>query len=316
MSSPSIASARRSTASGYLALLAPAVWGSTYLVTTELLPPGRPMFAGLLRALPAGLALLAIARGALPRGAWIWRAFVLGTLNIGLFFALLFAAAYRLPGGIAAMVGSVQPLIVIAISAFALGTPIRAIHVGASLLGTLGVTLLLVRSAAHLDPIGIAASLGAACSMAFGIVLTKKWGRPVGLLVFTGWQLIAGGLVLAIPTLAIEGVPDHVTAANLAGYAYLSLVGACLAYVVWFRGIEQLAASAASFLGLVSTVVATVLGFAVLGQRLTGWQLAGIACILAAIVTGQLPVVPRVAVPAAPGRSARQRASGSAASSL
>lgn len=272
----------------YLAALAPAVWGTTYLVTTELLPPGRPMFAGLLRALPAGLALLILARGALPRGIWIARALVLGALNIGLFFALLFVAAYRLPGGIAAMVGSVQPLIVIAISAVALGTPIRAVHVAASLLGTMGVILLLARSTAHLDPIGIAAALAAACSMASGIVLTKKWGRPVGLLVFTSWQLIAGGLILLIPTLAIEGVPDHVTAANAAGYAYLALIGACFAYAVWFRGIEQLAASAASFLGLISPVVATVLGWIVLGQRMTGWQIAGTIAILVAIVVGQL----------------------------
>ena len=278
----------RETASRYLAVLAPAVWGSTYLVTTECLPPGRPMFAGLVRALPAGLVLLLIARGTLPRGSWIWRALLLGTLNIGLFFALLFLAAYRLPGGIAAMVGSIQPLLVIVLSAIALGTPIRLVHVGASLLGTIGVILLLARSTSHLDPLGIVAALAAACSMASGIVLTKMWGRPVGLLVFTGWQLIAGGLVLLIPMLVIEGVPDHVTATNALGYAYLSLIGACLAYILWFRGIEQLGASAASFLSLVSPVVATVLGFLVLDQRLTAWQLAGMFSIITAILASQL----------------------------
>ena len=35
--------------------ITPAVWGTTYAVTTEFLPPGRPLLAGLLRALPAGL---------------------------------------------------------------------------------------------------------------------------------------------------------------------------------------------------------------------------------------------------------------------
>lgn len=278
----------RTISSRYLAVLAPAVWGSTYLVTTELLPPGRPMFAGLIRSLPAGLALLLLARGSLPRGAWIWRALLLGTLNIGLFFALLFLAAYRLPGGIAAMVGALQPLLVIALSAVALGTPIRIVHVAAALLGALGVTLLLSHSTSHLDPVGIAAAFAAACSMASGIVLTKKWGRPVGLLVFTGWQLIAGGLVLLVPALVLEGIPDHVTVTNVMGYTYLSLIGACLAYFLWFRGIEQLAASAASFLSLISPLVATVLGFLVLGQRLTSWQLLGMVSIVAAVLGGQL----------------------------
>src|SRR5437763_8832784 len=95
-----------------LTALAPAIWGSTYLVTTELLPPGRPLLASTVRALPAGLALMAMGR-VLPRGAWWWRAFVLGTLNIGAFFYLLFVAAYHLPGGVAALVISVQPMLVL-----------------------------------------------------------------------------------------------------------------------------------------------------------------------------------------------------------
>ena len=37
--------------------LAPATWGTTYAVTSELLPSGRPLLSGALRALPAGLAL-------------------------------------------------------------------------------------------------------------------------------------------------------------------------------------------------------------------------------------------------------------------
>ena len=52
-----------------LTALVPAIWGSTYLVTTELLPPDRPLLASTVRALPAGLVLVAAAR-ALPRGAW------------------------------------------------------------------------------------------------------------------------------------------------------------------------------------------------------------------------------------------------------
>ena len=57
--------------------LAPAAWGLTYIVTTELLPPGRPLLAAALRALPAGLALAAITRRR-PTGSWWWKAAVLG----------------------------------------------------------------------------------------------------------------------------------------------------------------------------------------------------------------------------------------------
>ena len=95
-----------------LTAIAPAIWGSTYLVTTGLLPQGYPLTVAMLRALPAGLILLLLVRR-LPTGGWWWRSFVLGALNFSIFWALLFVSAYRLPGGVAATVGAIQPLIVL-----------------------------------------------------------------------------------------------------------------------------------------------------------------------------------------------------------
>ena len=80
--------------------VAPLAWGTTYLVTAALLPPDRPLFAAAVRALPAGLLLLALRRR-LPHGDWWWKAALLGLANIGLFFPLVFLAAYELPGGLA-----------------------------------------------------------------------------------------------------------------------------------------------------------------------------------------------------------------------
>ncbi|MGQ5639011.1 MULTISPECIES: EamA family transporter [unclassified Streptomyces] len=274
--------------------LAPAVWGSTYLVATQLLPPGRPLLAAAVRALPAGLVLLAIGRR-LPRGTWWWRAVVLGALNIGIFFYLLFVAAYHLPGGVAALVVAVQPTIVLVLGAALLKEPIRPAQLAACLLGVAGVALLALTPQAGLDLIGIAAGLAAAVSMAAGIVLTKRWGRPegVGVLTFTGWQLTAGGMLLAPVTLVAEGLPAGVTAANLAGFAYLSVIGALLAYAAWFRGIGRLPALTVSILGFASPLAATVLGYLVLGQGLTPLQLTGAAAVVAAVALSQSSQPPR-----------------------
>ncbi|MER6527320.1 EamA family transporter [Streptomyces sp. NPDC001508] len=273
-----------------LTALAPAVWGSTYLVTTELLPPGRPLLASSVRALPAGLVLLALGRR-LPQGAWWWRAAVLGALNIGIFFYLLFVAAYHLPGGVAALVIAAQPTLVLLLGAVLLAEPIRPFQVTACLLGVTGVALLALTAQADVDLTGIAAGVGAAVSMAAGIVLTKRWGRPEGLgvLTFTGWQLTAGGLLLAPVTLAAEGLPTRVTGDNIAGFAYLGLIGALLAYAVWFRGIGRLPALAVSVLGFASPLAATALGYLVLDQSLTPLQLAGAAAVVAAVALAQIP---------------------------
>ncbi|MGY1455042.1 EamA family transporter [Streptomyces sp. SS8] len=286
--------------------LAPAIWGTTYLVTTELLPPDRPLLAAVLRALPAGLLLLALTRR-LPTGRWWWRAAVLGTLNIGVFLALLFVAAYRLPGGVAATAGAIQPLIAAGLSAAVLGERFTVRTALAGVAGVAGVGLLVLRADARLDAVGVAAALGGAAVMATGVVLSKRWTTPAPLLAVTGWQLVAGGLLLLPVALAAEGPPPAgLAAGNLLGYGYLSVVGAALAYALWFRGIRALSPTAVTFLGLLSPLVATALGWLVLGQHLTWAQTAGALIVLAALVAAQTrprsatgtPAVP--AVPAVP----------------
>src|SRR3954470_10186946 len=151
--------------------LTPAVWGTTYAVTTEFLPAGRPLLAGVLRALPAGLLLITVTRR-LPRGVWWWRSAVLGALNIGLFFALLFVSAYRLPGGMAAVLGAAQPLVVAGLTVLLLTERVALRTVVAAVIGWGGVALAVLTAAAGLDTLGLLAGLAGTASMAFGLVLT------------------------------------------------------------------------------------------------------------------------------------------------
>src|SRR5690349_7812728 len=86
---PGPPSARPNLRDAGLAALAPASWGTVYVVTATLLPPDRPLLAAVLRALPAGLVLLALTRR-LPHGSWWWKTAVLAMLNFGAFLPLIF----------------------------------------------------------------------------------------------------------------------------------------------------------------------------------------------------------------------------------
>ncbi|MCH6160033.1 EamA family transporter [Streptomyces marispadix] len=267
----------------------PISWGSTYLVTTEFLPPGCPLVSGVLRALPAGLILLAVTRK-LPQGTWLWRSLLLGTLNIGALFALLFAAAYRLPGGVAATLFAVQPLFVTGLAFWLLSEKPTRWRLGWGLAGVVGVGLIVLRGRVSFDLLGVLAGIGAAGVMAGGIVLTKRWGRPegAGAVTIAGWQLTAGGLVLVPLALALEGLPSGLEPRAVGGYAWLSVVGALLSYPIWFRGIGRLPVVAVSFLSLLSPAAATALGWLFLGQSLTPWQGVGFVLALTAIAAAQL----------------------------
>lgn len=266
--------------------LAPAIWGSTYIVTTEILPPDRPFTAALLRALPAGLLLVLYSRYLPRRSEWP-RLLVLAALNIGFFQALLFVAAYRLPGGLAAVVGAIQPLLVMGLVWSMDGQRPASVAVAASVIGIAGMAALLLAPGASWDPIGIAAAfVGTAC-MASGTYLTQRWRPTVPRLAFTGWQLLIGGLFLLPVAWLIDPPLPQLSPLQWLGYAYLSLFGALLAYVLWFRGIARLAPVAVSSLGLLSPLVAVILGWALLGQSITGVALLGLIAVLGSILAVQ-----------------------------
>jgi len=270
-----------------LTALAPAIWGSTYLVTTEALPPGFPVTLAVLRALPAGLLLLAMTRSLPPR-AWMGRVFLLGAFNFAIFWSLLFVTAYRLPGGVAGTLVAMQTLMVLGLSRALLGSVIRPVSIFAAMAGVGGVALLVLGPDAALDPIGIAAGLGGAASMGAGTVLSRKWQPPVPALTFTAWQLTAGGLLLLPVALVMEPALPSLTATNLAGLTWLGLIGAAASYWLWFRGVARIEPGAVSMLGLMSPLTAVILGWLWLGQSLTPQQTLGATVLLASVWLGQI----------------------------
>ncbi len=271
----------------FLVVVAPLLWGTTYIITTELLPDNRPLLIATVRALPIGILFVAANRK-LPTGIWWWRSFVLGVLNIGVFFSLLFVATYRIPGGIVATIGAFQPLIVLLFSALLLRDfppKLTCVFAGA---GAIGVGLLVLTSAIQLDVIGVATAVAAAFSMAIGVALTKHWKRLVSLSAFTGWQLVTGGLFLALLTILFERQPiEELTTKNVVGFLWLGLLNTGLAYTLWFKGIEQLSAWQVSFLGLFSPVVAMIVGLLFLGESLTNSQIFGIILIFFSVIAAQ-----------------------------
>ncbi|MEM8977075.1 MAG: EamA family transporter [Pseudomonadota bacterium] len=262
--------------------LAPIIWGTTYIVTTEFLPDGYPLTAAMLRALPAGLLLLAFTR-ALPSPLWLARCFVLGALNFSIFWWLLFVAAYALPGGIAATVGAVQPILVLFLSAVFLQSRLSLLAVLAGFGGVLGVSLLMVQSTVSLPPVGLLAAFGGAVSMAFGIVLTKVWQPDVSPLTFTAWQLTCGGALLLPISMIYEPALTGVDLKAVAGFMYLGVIGGALTYFLWFSGIARLGPNTVAPLGLLSPVTAVILGWGILGQSFNATQAIGAALVLASV---------------------------------
>ena len=274
-----------------LTALPAAIWGSTYAVTQAWLPPGRPLFAATVRALPVGLLMLLWLRR-LPSGSWWWRSLVLGSLNIGVFYALLFLAAYRLPSGLGATTVAMAPLVVMAVAWLLLGERPARVSLSSGLVGLFGVALLVLQNGLDkpVDPLGLAGAFGAVVLAAFGFVLTKRWSPPADVVTVTSWQLVAGGVVLLPVAVVVEGAPPALDLPAVLALVYLGLVGSGLAYVLWFRGLARLGPTSASIIGLVNPVVGVVLGVAFLDESFGAVHAVAMALILGSVLAAQPPV--------------------------
>lgn len=279
-----------------LTALAPIIWGTSYLVASELLPADRPFTAALIRTLPSGVLLVLWAHFMLPKKAlnvqqWA-QLILLSALNIGFFQALLFVAAYRLPGGIAAVVGAIQPLLMMLIiwlidqrkPEFKV-----VIMAGASVMG---MALLFVSPQSEWDQVGLLAAFAGTVCLGFGTFLAKRWSHGMPVLSFTGWQLSIGGLILLPITWVFEGRLPTLTTQNYMGYAYLSIIGALFAYSIWFRGVSKLSAVSVSSLGLLSPITAILMGWLVLNQALSLREFVSVLIVLGSILMIQRWLIP------------------------
>lgn len=268
--------------------IAPIAWGSTYVVTRNLLPPESPLWGGVLRALPAGLLVLLIARR-LPRGAWWWRSLMLGALNVGGFFVLVYIAGQRLPSSLAATLMSSSAACMLLFAWLLLKRRPRAAAVAGAAVGLVGVVVMLGFDLSGVDPLGVVASLGAMVASSLGFVLTARWGSDVPALPMTAWQLIGGSVALLPVALLAEGAPPALTVGSAFGFAYVTLVATALAYVAWFAGLRHLAPGVVGIVGLLNPVTGVVLGVLVAGEAFGPAQTIGVALVLAGVALGALP---------------------------
>lgn len=266
-----------------LSTVAPLAWGANYVVTRELLPADDPLWGAALRALPAGVVLLLIAR-ALPRGSWWWRSTVLGVLNVSAFYVLVYLASHLLPSSVAASIMSLAPLALAGFGWAVLSERPSARALLGGVAGIVGVLLLIGGASGSLSWGGVAASLIALTSSALGSTLGKRWRDGTPVLHSTAWQVSVGALILTPIAIGFEGMPPSLGWSEIAGFAFTSVIATALASVCWFASINHLPVAIVGVVGLLNPLAGITLGTLVSHEHLSAAQIAGIGIALVGLL--------------------------------
>ena len=263
--------------------LTPALWGSTYAVTTLLLQDQSPGWMTVFRLLPTGIMIWLFYR-TFPKGVWWYRSIFMGAGLMGLMF-FVFIAAYRLPGGMAGTIMATLPLQTLFFMWLLRGQKPAIIQILAAICGLFGVALLVLK-AVHVDFIGVLAALSA-CFMTFLTALkSKEWGLPPeGIGAYVSWQLSVGGAFILPFVFLIEGYPPEIDQNILIAFVWIGFLGVGWASINWLKGILQLPLTTIAFIGLVNPISAVLCGQLLVQEEFRGMQWLGIFIIFASILS-------------------------------
>jgi drug/metabolite transporter (DMT)-like permease len=269
------------------------VWGSTYLAirfAIETLPPF--LMAGV-RFLVAGSVLYGWARlrGA-PRPRLLeWRSALVvgGMLLLGGNGGVVWAQK-TVPSGVAALLVASEPLWIVLLD----WLPPRPVRPSGRVLlglgvGFAGVALLVApwEGSGAVDPVGSLVIVLAAASWAAGSLYSRRAPLPGSPLAATGMQMLAGGALLTATGLgageAAHFDPAAVSAASVAGFAYLVVFGSLVAFTAYVWLLRHAPASKVATYAYVNPVIAVVLGWALAGEQIGVRTVVGAAVIVGAV---------------------------------
>ena len=274
------------TASALPALFVP-IWATGFISARAVVPHADPFAFTAVRFTAVALILAGIA--AASRVRWPadragWRDPVIaGFLMQGVYLSSTFwAVSHGLPAGIAALVGSLQPLLTALLAQPLLGERVSGRRALGILMGFAGAGLVLAPKLGATDPSGIppqalAVSFVAVLALTFGTLWQKRTGGRVDLLAGATLQFV-GGMACAIPLALVFGSAAIDPAPALwLGLAWAVLVNSVAGILLLLALIRRGAVAGVAALFFLVPPVAALLGFLLFGEVLTPLQGAGMA---------------------------------------
>jgi drug/metabolite transporter (DMT)-like permease len=283
---------------GYVRIIAAAVlWGSIGVAGRAAFRHGvTPLEAAFFRAFISFIIMAAFMLATDPsllrvRPADLLLFAAFGLVSIAVFFFVYLYAISRTTVATAAILLYTAPAFVIVLSALIFREPFTKAKAAAVLLAFAGCVLV----ARGYDPLslrlnlpGVLAGLASGFTYAmysiFGKTALRRY-RPVTTLTYA---LGFGGVILGAVAVPLGAVRLSHTPGAWLSIVYLALVTTLAAQWLYLAGLQRVEAGRASLVATIEPVIAAVLGYALLAERLEVWQILGGALVLSAVLAVQM----------------------------
>lgn len=277
---------------GFLALLVVVAWGLNFVVIKVGLHHMPPLLlAGLRFLLVAFPAIFFVARPKVPLTLLLGYGL---TISFGQFAFLFCAIKFGMPAGLASLVLQAQAFFTMALGAFVFSERLQRKQLAGIALAIIGVLVLIEASlnGQHIAMSGFMLTLAAAFSWACGNIFNKKTmqhsPRPA-VMSLVVWSALIPILPFLLSSLLLEGAA-HITQSlitidmtTILSLLYLAFVATILGYGIWGALLGRYETWRVAPLSLLVPVVGLASAAVLLGETLTGMQLAGAVLIMAGL---------------------------------
>jgi drug/metabolite transporter (DMT)-like permease len=268
------------------------MWSSAFATARIIVAAAPPLHALALRFLISGLIAVALAR-LLGQGWRLDRAqaravVIFGLCQNGLYLGLNFVAMQQIEASLAAIIASSMPLLVAALGWMFLAERVAPLGIAGLVAGMAGVCLILGnRLSGGADPTGIALCTGGAVALAIATLTLRDAAGQGNLLMIVGLQMLVGAAALGCVAAAFEAPYLVPSPAFMAAFAYQILVPGLAATLLWFALIRRIGAVRASSFHFLNPAFGVLIAALLLGERITRWDIAGVAIAMAGILAVQ-----------------------------
>jgi drug/metabolite transporter (DMT)-like permease len=280
------------------------VWGTTYLAIRVAVRTIPPLLLTGARFTVAGVILLVISRlrgDRFPDHRRVLRELVLiAFLMIALGNLSVVWAEQWVPSGIAALLVATAPFWAALLERLRReGERVEARRVIGMLIGFVGVAMLVTPGGTG-RPFDIRFLLGAlavqvgGAAWQYGTVRSKYDLTDVPPLMSSALQMLAGGIMVGVIGMAI-GEPRRliINGEGLAALAYLTIFGSVVAYTAYVYALRRLRTTTMSLYAYINPLVAVLLGWLILDERLTWVSIVAMGIILGGVALVQISRRPR-----------------------
>ncbi|MGO8912445.1 MAG: DMT family transporter [Bradyrhizobium sp.] len=219
---------------------------------------------------------------------------ILGIANNALYLGLGYTGLQTVSAGLGGLIVSANPVFTAMLAALLLGEQLTWRKVAGLLLGILGVSFIVWhRMSVGTDSLhGIMFTLASLASIVVGTILFKLLAPKGSLWIGNGVQNLAAGVVLLPVAFTLSDVGDIVPNMHLLGaFAFLTLGGSILAYLLWFHLLKLCGATAASAYHFLMPPLGMLFAWIVLGEHVETRDLLGIVPVALGIYLVTRPAV-------------------------